>query len=328
MVVEEHGIEQRRALGIADLEVALGARLRGRAAGDGRGDVGLGEVLEPLDHGQHDREEDHRADGRQRHPAQALERAGAVELGRLVEVLGHVEHGGEEDDHRVADAPEREQHERGLGPRRVVEPQRPVDAGLAEQRVDRPGGGIEQVDEAERRGDRRDQRGQVEDGAEEADALLAPRQHHGQAEREQHLQRHHEDEQPERVADRGPDLRIGAEQVAVVREPDPARRAEQVVVREREVRVHHERVAEEDGEPDEPGAHEQQHGPAAAHRRPPLRPPAVGRRSRGALVRPGCRRDGHGTPPPVCFSFASICLSSSARSLARSLALPDCHLAR
>ena len=38
--------------------------------------------------------------------------------------------------------------------------------------------------------------------------------------------------EPQRVVDGGPDLRVVPEQVAVVREPDPARRREQVVARE------------------------------------------------------------------------------------------------
>ena len=202
---------------------------------------------------------------------------------------------------------------------------------FASSGVDRTGRGVEQVDEAERRGHRRDQRREVEDGAEEADAALRARQHDGDAEGEDDLERNHDRAEPEGVLDRRPDLRVGAEQVAVVGETDPARRVEEVVVGEREVHAHHERVAEEDGEAEQPGAHEEQHGAASAPGCAPLGPPAVdhrGRRGQGARRRPGCRRNRHGTPPPVCFSFASICLSTSARPPWRSFALPDCHLAR
>ena len=44
-----------------------------------------------------------------------------------------------------------EQRQRRLGPGRVVEPARPVDADLRERRVDRAGGRVEQEDERERR---------------------------------------------------------------------------------------------------------------------------------------------------------------------------------
>ena len=73
VLVEEHGVEERRALGVAELERADGARLRRLAGGDRCGDVGLREVLQRLDHADHDREQDHRADRRQRHPAQPLQ---------------------------------------------------------------------------------------------------------------------------------------------------------------------------------------------------------------------------------------------------------------
>ena len=169
VVVEEDRVEERRALGVAELERARAACLRRLPCRDARGDVRLREVLQALDHAEHDGEEDHGADQRERHPAEALPRPGAVELGRLVEVPRDVEHGGEEDDHRVPDPPEAQHHERGLRPARVVEPERPLDPELAEDRVDRPGGGVQEVDEPERRGDGRDERREVEDRPEDPD---------------------------------------------------------------------------------------------------------------------------------------------------------------
>ena len=280
------------------------------------GDVRLREVLQTLDHAEDHGEEDHRADRRQRHPAQSLEPAGAVELGRLVQMRGHVEHGGEEDHHRVADAPEAEHDERRLRPGRILEPQRPVDAEVAEDRVHRAGRRVEDVDEAERRGDGRRERRQVEDRPEDADAAPCTREHQRDAEREHDLQRHEHRDHPERVPHRRPDLRVGVEQVAVVREPDPARRRQQVVVVQRQVRAHHERVPEEDGEADEPGAHEQEHEAPPPPLRPLPGPPALRRRNRG-------RRCGYGTPPPplACFTCASSCLSRSLSPAGRSFDL-------
>ena len=200
------------------------------------GDVRLREVLQALDHAEDDGEEDDRADRRQRHPAQPLQRAGAVDLGRLVEMPRHVEHGREEDHHRVPHAPEAEGDERRLRPLRRLEPERALDPDPAEHRVHRAGGRVEDVDEAERRGDGRRERRQVEDRPEDADAAPGAREHQRDAEREDHLQRHGDPDQPERVQDRRPHLGVvAAEHVAVVREAHPARRREQVVVVEREV---------------------------------------------------------------------------------------------
>ena len=101
-------------------------------------DVRLREVLQALDHAEDDREQDHRADRRQRHPAQPLQRPGAVELGRLVEVPRHVEDRREEDDHRVADAPEAEQRSSdGFDHCGRLEPERALDPELPEDRVHR-----------------------------------------------------------------------------------------------------------------------------------------------------------------------------------------------
>src|ERR671939_433819 len=93
---------------LAVLISARGSRVMHPAARvpeDHRGgrDVRLREVLEPVDHPEDDREQDHGADRRERHPAQPPQRPDAVELRRLVEVLRDVENRREEDDHRVPD---------------------------------------------------------------------------------------------------------------------------------------------------------------------------------------------------------------------------------
>jgi hypothetical protein len=71
-----------------------------------------------------------------------------------------------------------------------LEPQRALDADPAEDRVHRARRRVEDVGEAERRGDRRRQRRQVEDRAEEANAALRAHDHRRDAEGEDHLQRH------------------------------------------------------------------------------------------------------------------------------------------
>src|SRR5262249_8415554 len=136
---------------------------------------------------------------------------------------------------------------------------------------------------------------------------------------------------PQRVLDGGPDLLVLLEEVAVVREPDPARGREQVVMGERQVGAEDERVAEEDREADEPRAHAQQDDTAAAPRRLPPGPPAVDSRGGrgGENGRPGLGGGDHGGPLPpflACASWASICLSRSCRPAWRSLTWPACHL--
>ncbi len=106
---------------------------------------------------------------------------------------------------------------------------------------------------------------------------------------------------------------VGAEQVAVVGEADPARRVEQVVVRERQVHAHHERVAEEDEEADEPRAHQGEHEAAPRHAARLRGLPAIGHRAgRGRGRSPGLctgvRLTARPPPCPACFIFASIVL--------------------
>src|SRR5262249_40086227 len=128
-----------------------------------------------------------------------------------------------------------------------------------------------------------------------------------------------------------PDLLVLLEQVAVVRKPDPARRREQVVVGEREVAAEHQGIPEEDREPQQPGAHAQQHHTPAPPDCLPLGPSAIDRRTGrgGESRRPGLGGRAHGGPLPpffACASWASICLSRSFRPARRSLTWPACHL--
>ncbi len=197
---------------------------------------------------------------------------------------------------------------------------------MPEDDVHRAGDRVEDVDEAERRRDRRRERRQVEDGAEHADAHPRAGQHHREAEGEEHLQRDEHADQPERVLHRRPDLRVLPEEVVVVRPADPPRRRQQVVVVEGEVRAHHERVPEEDGEADEPGAHEEEHEAAAPPRCLPPGSPAIDRQ-RGRGERSACDRGlTHGTPGPFAWAtMASICLSSAVRPAWRFFTSPACH---
>ena len=213
---------------------------------------------------------------------------------RLVEVARNVEQRGEEDDHRVADAPEPEQHERRLRPRRRLEPQRAGDPEPAQDRVHRPRRRIEDVGEAERRRHRRRERGQVEDRAEEADAGLGAHDHARHAEGEDDLQRHGEGHQPQRVAHRVPDLRVVVEHERVVGRADPARVRDQVVVRERQVHAGQQRIAEEDREADDPRAHQPEHEPAPAPRRLAARRSAVPHLESGRGTARRERRRAHG----------------------------------
>ena len=172
---------------------------------------------------------------------------------------------------------------------------------MAEDDVHRPGCRVQEVDERHRRRDRRCERREIEDRSEEADAAPGARHHHRDAEREQHLQRDHDQDQPERVPYRRPDLGVLREQIVVVRPADPLRRRQQVVVRERQIDAHHERVAEEQAEPDQPGGHQQQDEAAAAPGRPPPRPLTLSSESASSHCH-FC----HGTPPAwACFNWAS-----------------------
>ena len=69
-------------------------------------------ALKRVDRLQDEVEEDHRRQERQRDACRTAAPAGAVDAGRLVEVLRDLPEAGEEDDHRRAELPDREDHQR------------------------------------------------------------------------------------------------------------------------------------------------------------------------------------------------------------------------
>ena len=129
-------------------------------------------------------------------------------------------------------------------------------AEVAEDRVDRPRPRVEQEDEGQRRRDRRRQVRQVEGGAEDARARLDLRDQQADAQAEDHPQGDHDDDQPQRVAQRRPEQRVVVEDVVPVVQTQEDGDAEAVVLHEREVDGRDQRIREEDAEADQPGRHE------------------------------------------------------------------------
>ena len=87
------------------------------------------------------------------------ERTCAVERSGLVQVLRHIEDHREEDDHRRRRRPRAPSRTATASTSWVIEPERPVDPDMLERDVDRARRRVQQVDEAERGGDRRRERG-------------------------------------------------------------------------------------------------------------------------------------------------------------------------
>ena len=323
LLVQPHAVEEQRPLRVAR-----------RAAGRGGRDEGLVEVLEAVDHPDHQREEDHRRDHGQGHVAEALPRVCALDRDRLVQVAGDVEQAGEVDHDGVADAPQAEHDQGRLGPGRVVEPERRVDAGdLREQLVHRARGRVQQIHEHERASHRWRKRRHEEERAVDVHAPLGPGQQHGRQHGEDDPQRHRHQDDPHRVAHRPPEVRVGlvlpvdradAEHEPVVVEADPARRGQQVVVGERVVQAEQHRPRGEEREADDPRREEEQDGGVLAHRRRPSRTPALGRRADGDGARRGeCRHAGYGVSP--CWIWLSMFVSSCCRPACRFGTLPACH---
>ena len=218
---------------------------------------------------------------------------------------------------------------------------------MLEQDVHRPRRGVEDVDERERCGDGRRERREVEDRPEEAHAAPCAREHRGDAEGEEDLQRDHDRDDPEGVLHRLSDLGVLGEEVPVVRGTDPLRRRQQVVVRERQVDAHHERVTEEDREADQPRRHQEQDEATSTPGRLSLRPRPVdrlgadrrngypGHLERGARAKPARPEVGTAAavttltitalrpPVPASVGRRSACRASSGRPAGRLRDRPD-----
>ena len=259
------------------------------SARGGGADVGLIEVLEAVDDPDDQREEDHRREHGQGHVAEPLPGVGALDRDRLVQVTGHVQQAGQVQHDRIADPPQPQDQQGRLRPGGIEEPERLVEAEVAEELVDRAGGRVEQVDEHQRGAHGGRHRRHEEQRPVAVDAALGAGQQHRRGDAEEDPQRHAEDDDPQRVLDRRPEERVAlvglavqrqlAEHEPVVVEPDPVRRGQQVVVRERVVEAQHHRPHRERDEADDPRRQEQQHRQVLAQRRPTPRTPAFCRRA-------------------------------------------------
>ena len=261
-VLEAHRVDELRdrqggVVRVAGLDHRAGADVD--AGGELPRDEGLRVVLHRLHDAGDDGEHHDRRDGGPGDVAELRPGARAVQVGRLVLLLRHVQQRGHEDDHQVADAPQGEQHQRGLGPVRVVEPAR-ARAGRPTTRISLtgPGGRVEQEDEGDGGRDRRGQVRDVEGGAEEPDPRLDLRDQQADAEAEHHAQRDHHHDQPQRVPQGRAEQRHLLQHVPPVPQPDEGGRLDLVVVHEREVDGRDQRIAEEDREADQPGREEPQ----------------------------------------------------------------------
>ena len=259
---------------------------------------GLREQLEGCDRPDDQVEQDRGADHRDRHVAQLHPRPGAVDLCRLVQGPRHALERAQVDDHDVAGGPDHQQDQPVLGPARIEEPAGPLDAEERQHLVEEAGRRVEQEHEQERPSDHGDHDGQVEDRAEDpqpADPAVVEQE--GDPEGHEDRQRDPDDRQVQGVAQRLPEHGV-LEQVGVVVEPNPARRLQDLEVREAVVEGRERRVQGEAEEPDQPRRDEQQPGaePLPLGPREPAPTPATARGStrwRRAL-RLGRRRHGRG----------------------------------
>ena len=119
--------------------------------------------------------------------------------------------------------------------------------------IDEPVAG-EKLPPQDRDGDARaKERGQIEQRAVERQAADALVEDEGDAKREAQLQRHREEHVGEGHRHRGGEFRIRRRDADVVRGADPARIAQEIEVREREVERHQGRPERQAEEADEPG---------------------------------------------------------------------------
>ena len=134
--------------------------------------------------------------------------------------------------------------------------------------------------------------------------------------------------------DRRPDLRVRAEQVAVVGETDPARRVEQVVVGEREVRASSRADSRRrSAKPTSQGLRKSEHGEpprASAARRLARRRSTAGEPVPGRSQAPRLPAHGHGTPAAARLLQLRVDLLVDLGEPALQVLrpCPACHLAR
>ena len=163
---------------------------------------------------------------------------------------------------------------------------------LAQDRVDRPGPGVEQEDERQGAGHRRSEVRRVEERAQQPGTVLDPDDEHADGHAEDHPQGDHHHDEPDRVAQGRPEERVVLEHEAPVLQAVEGRRAEPVVVREREVDRREQRVEEEQPGAEQPGRQERE----VAQRLPATPAPRRVRAGLGTARRSGGGRAHGGSP--------------------------------
>ena len=219
---------------------------------------------------------------------EALPGVGAVETGGLPQFLRDGLQSGEVDDHVEANVlPHAHEHHGRHRPGRVAQDALRRDDPRLREPVGQKSDvrvheeGPRDRDDAERHDERQEDRGAHERSTDEL-----PIEEDRQRERQDDRDGRHDDGVEHRVPERVPEGRV-AEQLDVVVEPHPLRRADQVVVRHRQVRRLDHRVHHEDGEHRERRGEEQprRHGPT---RRGP-EAPSPGRTRPGPCIGAGGR---------------------------------------
>src|SRR5262245_62001328 len=100
--------------------------------------------------------------------AQLGEYASAVNLGRIVKLTRYALQSGQVDDHRVADTPETQDHQRRIDPRGIVQPgRRMLYTQLAQPKVDPAGLGVDHRAPDKNGRHKRDDKGKIEQRAKE-----------------------------------------------------------------------------------------------------------------------------------------------------------------
>ena len=129
-----------------------------------------------------------------RHVVQSAARAfGAVQIGCFIEFAGNILQAGQINHDRIANAPYAHQCQRRNHPCRLIDPCRSLQMEQRENRIERPIDQtqllIEQPFPQDRRGDRRNQRGKENDGAENRLTDDPPVQQDRHAERDDQTRR-------------------------------------------------------------------------------------------------------------------------------------------